>query len=352
MEPRSLSHDEAVRLLDLSHDAIFSWSEADGIRSWNRGATLLYGFTEDEALGRVTHDLLQTTHPIPWQEIEDVLAAEGEWVGQVEHRTKSGRDVLVATRHQIVVIGDERIVLETNRDITAEEQRRANELTRINRELQQHSDQLEAANAALEQFTHMTAHDLRGPVRQLVNLADLALDEDEDELGEVLRMIRSSAGKLDELISSYGRVARLERGDDDEVTIDELVDDALSQLTAPPHVTIERTLSLAADRSLMTQLLMNLLGNAAKHGAKAVVSIDAHAFEDVVHIHVRNPVDPDLHVDATVFAPFRRLASDATGTGMGLAISRRIVELHDGSISASNDDGWFVVTVTLPGAAQ
>ena len=119
--------EEALRrqgqLLHLSYDAIIVWQVDGGIESWNRGAEQLYGFTESEALGCVTHTLLKTIHPAPWPEIQTAMRKRGQWEGELRHRTKDGREVFVSARLQLLH-GDDGIdrVLETNRDITDRKQ--------------------------------------------------------------------------------------------------------------------------------------------------------------------------------------------------------------------------------------
>ncbi len=115
-----------AQLLDLSYDAIFAWHLNGPIEFWNRGAENLYGYNRDEAVGCVTHYLLQTQHPVPLDEIKEVLLRDGQWTGEVTHVTKDGRTIVVDTRHQL--IGDaqgRQIVLEINRDVT--EHKRAKE---------------------------------------------------------------------------------------------------------------------------------------------------------------------------------------------------------------------------------
>jgi len=106
-------------LLRLSHDAIFVWRLNGGVETWNRGAEEVYGFSEQEALGRVSHDLLQTQFPCPWAEIEGDLREQGRWDGELVHRTREGRAVTVSAKLQLVRSEDgvER-VLESTRDIT------------------------------------------------------------------------------------------------------------------------------------------------------------------------------------------------------------------------------------------
>ena len=115
--------EEAIRrqaeLLWLSFDAIIVWQLDGTIESWNRGAEELYGFTESEAIGRVTHELLQTIHPIPWSQIKSILIKHRIWEGEPRHRTKDGQEVIVSARHQLIYSADGIAhVMESNRDIT------------------------------------------------------------------------------------------------------------------------------------------------------------------------------------------------------------------------------------------
>ena len=66
-------------MLRLSFDAIVLWRPGGGIESWNAGAEQLYGYSESEALGRATHELLRTRHSVPWPEIEAKLRQQGNW---------------------------------------------------------------------------------------------------------------------------------------------------------------------------------------------------------------------------------------------------------------------------------
>src|SRR5262249_51449352 len=105
-------------LLDQSHDAIFTWKIGGGIVYWSKGAERLYKYTAEEAIGRVSHDLLRTRSPIAMQEVESLIAREGSWYGELTHTTRDGRTVVVESRHVRVPYGGETYALETNRDIT------------------------------------------------------------------------------------------------------------------------------------------------------------------------------------------------------------------------------------------
>jgi hypothetical protein len=66
------------------------------------GAEALYGFSESEALGHVTHDLLKTIRPVPWSEIEAIMRKHGQWEGELRHSTKKGGKLIVSARLQFV----------------------------------------------------------------------------------------------------------------------------------------------------------------------------------------------------------------------------------------------------------
>lgn len=111
------------RLLDLSYDAIFVWELGGSIQYWNPAATELYGWTSEEALGQISHELLQAIHPEGWAQVEEELLLNGHWYGELLHQTRDGRRIVVDSRHVLVREGDGRmLVLETNRDLTARKQ--------------------------------------------------------------------------------------------------------------------------------------------------------------------------------------------------------------------------------------
>jgi PAS domain S-box-containing protein len=120
---RSRQAEQAMRqqanLLEQSHDAIFVWEFPRTIVYWNRGAEDLYGFSREEAIGRLSHQLLQTQHPTVTPDFEAALERDGEWTGELTHTTRDGRRIIVESRHVLMPEADgRRLVLETNRDIT------------------------------------------------------------------------------------------------------------------------------------------------------------------------------------------------------------------------------------------
>jgi PAS domain S-box-containing protein len=108
-------------LLELLYDAIVVRDADSVILYWNRGAERMYGWTAAEAEGHVTHELFQTEFPESFEELHKTLFETGAWEGELAHRTKDNKRLLVESRQvlQRDERGQPRRILEVNRDITA-----------------------------------------------------------------------------------------------------------------------------------------------------------------------------------------------------------------------------------------
>jgi protein-histidine pros-kinase len=134
-------------LLELAHDAIMVRDLEGRIRFWNRGAEILYGWPRDQAVGKLSHELLQTVFPVPFTEIQEKLQTVGHWEGELRHTMRGGGLVIVSSRWAVRDALDGRIeILEINRDITG--QKHAEDLSgHINRELELRINQLARAES-------------------------------------------------------------------------------------------------------------------------------------------------------------------------------------------------------------
>jgi PAS domain S-box-containing protein len=112
------SRNRQANLIDMSFEPIFVWHPVKGIVDWNRGAEVLYGHSRTEAIGQQSHELLKTRSQIPLEERMTILKSEKEWMGELEHRAKDGRQILVESRHQRFESNGEILVLETNHDVS------------------------------------------------------------------------------------------------------------------------------------------------------------------------------------------------------------------------------------------
>ena len=154
IEERRLA--EQARLLDLTNDSIFICDVGDRITFWNRGAKELYGYSAEEALGRVANELLCTEFPQSIEHIRKKLEREDRWSGELVHRCKDGSKVVVMSRWSLDrdEHGKPISILKTNTDITL----------RKNAELV-----LQRSKEALEQMVAKRTRELRGANVELKN---------------------------------------------------------------------------------------------------------------------------------------------------------------------------------------
>jgi PAS domain S-box-containing protein len=129
-------------LIEFSPDAIFTWDLQGGIEYWNKAAEDLYGWTKDEAKGKISHELLKTKYPTSLPDVIDALERTGYWAGELLHKTREGDNTVVESRH-VLIEGEEGrpLVLETNRDVTSRK--------RIEEQLRKQAELLDQARDAI-----------------------------------------------------------------------------------------------------------------------------------------------------------------------------------------------------------
>lgn len=131
---------EQQQLIDLSQLPIFYWDIDRGLLQWSAGCRQLYGFSREEALGRMPHELLKSQYPLPLAELKAHLSAGNWWSGEVIQTTRDGRQVIVDVRLDPVISDGRILVMEDNRDVTA--QREAEQRLKLSEERLAHAARL------------------------------------------------------------------------------------------------------------------------------------------------------------------------------------------------------------------
>lgn len=346
------SLEEKAALLELARDAILSRDIDSRLMYWNRGAELVYGWTREEALGKITHELLETEFPRPLEEILSEVLEEGQWHGELVHHTRSGTPITVESRWvlQRSADGSPSAILEINRDIS---ERKAAEAA-----LRDYASKLERSNRVLQEFAFVASHDLQEPLRKISTFGDRLRSRYAEVLGEsgldYLARMQSATERMQELVDSLLVYSRVTTKAEPFVQVDlrELVQEVLRDLEIPIQETgatveVGELPTLQVDPGQMRQLFQNLIGNAVKfhkEDERPVVKVHAEeCWDGVCRILVEdNGIGLDEKYSEKIFAPFQRLhgrGSPYRGSGMGLAICLRIVERHNGEISVRSKPG-------------
>jgi light-regulated signal transduction histidine kinase (bacteriophytochrome) len=240
------------------------------------------------------------------------------------------------------------------------------ELEATNETLERRARELARSNAELEQFASIASHDLQEPLRKVRTFTQQAAVIEADSLSDrgrdYLERANAAAERMQKLIEDllkFSRVAThgrpFTRVDLAQVTR-EVLEDLEAQVEhsgALVHVGALPTIS--ADALQMRQLLQNLISNAIKFrraGVTPEVWVDATLLDDRVRLTVRdNGIGFDPQYSRRIFRVFERLhgRGEYPGTGIGLALCRRIAERHGGNIVADSEpDTGATFTVTLP----
>lgn len=367
-----------AQLLDQTHDAMFVWEWGGVITYWNRGAELLYGYSQEEAVGQVSHTLLKTEHPGILTDFGALLEQEGEWTGELVHVTRDGRLVTVLSRHQVLFApGGGRVVLESSYDIT--ERKR---LEREQEESQARELAVREVNRHLDQFFITAAHDIRTPVSTTSGGVQMALlrfmrlqaalaagSSDVERLltatHESLVAADESADRLTRIVARLFDVARARTGTLDlrlaPCDLTTLVRDhiALERAAASGrtiHVQVpDQAVIVQADADRLGQVLANYLSNALKYSAShQPVEVRLEVMEGIAVVSVQDH-GPGLQCEEqrAVWEMFHRApgAEVLSGTegslGLGLHICKRLIELHPGggvgveSMVGEGSTFWF-----------
>jgi PAS domain S-box-containing protein len=348
---------EQARVLDLGQVLIRDMDNR--IVLWSLGAEKLYGYTREEAVGQISHDLLHTQFHETLASIEEKLRQAGMWEGELVHRSRDGGTVEVTSVWALHEDshGKPTRILESNTDIT---QRKADEreILELNGELEdrvsRRTAQLETVNKELEAFSYSVSHDLRAPLRHISGFSKML----EEELGASLRpdahhyldRIQTGIQEMGLLVDELLNLARVGRHvlRPQPTQLNSIVAEVIAMLQPDSQGRQVKWLiadlpAVECDPVLVKQVFQNLLANALKFTrprVSVVIEVSCKEEEGRPVFMVRdNGVGFSMKYVAKLFGVFQRLHSsdEFEGTGIGLVTVQRIVHKHGGRVWADGE---------------
>lgn len=356
-----------ARTLDQS--VVFIHGMNGVIEHWTSGCQRLYGWTEQEAVGRVANDLLGTVAPGFDTNSRQQLLSDGSWQGELQQKRKDGSVVYVSANWTLLSDGSDEqpTVICTHTDITPrlEMQR---ELEKANERLKAMALELERSNADLEEFARIASHDLSAPLTSARWLVDLLssrhgqrLDADGKSCLQQITLGLARMSDLIEAILAHALVGKQPISGTEPIGAAEALHMAISNLqkdinTSGATVICGYLPKLLIEPQPLTQLFQNLLSNAIKYRRPDVPPrVSVEFSRDDSRLWRLSVQDNGIGIEPEwlerIFQPLqRRHSADIAGSGIGLATCRKIVNRAGGRIWAESTVGaGSTFHFTLPG---
>ncbi len=345
-----------------TNDAIWDWNvETDQVARTGNGLEVFFGYKLDEAAAEENF-WNKRIHP---EDLPDVMKRQATilndpskmyWEDEYRFRKKDGNYAHVFDKGYIIRDdnGKATRLIGASRDIS---ERKENEalLLELNNRLKQRADELAASNVELERFAYIASHDMQEPLRMITSFLQLFKKKYEDQIDETaeqyIHFAVDGADRMKKLIMDLLEYSRVGSNKDDLTDIDtnvllqEVVNVFLTRITEMnATIVVNKLPGIRANRTQMFQLFQNLIGNALKYhtGELARVEIEGKEEENHYLFSVRdNGIGIKPIFFEKIFVLFQRLhhKNEYSGTGIGLAICKKIVDKHGGRIWVESEPG-------------
>lgn len=348
-------------LIENSGDGFFVTDLRGTIVYVNQSFSRIFGYPKEQLIGK---NIIHLIHPQDINIFIKIFKKDYKIPRLLEVRCLKKRKTEVYLQISITRVKKGGIVKIQGiaRDIT-ELKIKEKELKRLNKELFLRQEKLVALTAELERknkelmmanslkdiFLDVMSHDLLNPVGIILNISEIALTENSiEDIKEEIKIIKRNAEKIKELVENATFLAKIEKIDKvsfEYLDLDKIIEEAVEDLT---YYINEKKISLELKlipckieaNPIIKEVFINLISNAIKYspkGSKVVVGIEEKGDRVVVYVKDYGIGVPDEY-KLTIFDRFTRIEKKGVrGSGIGLAIVKRLVELHKGEVWVENN---------------
>ncbi len=351
-----------VSIVKDSNDAIIGSYLEGNIISWNKSAEIIFGYAPEEILGKSINFL---NPPDRFDEDSFILSEirKGNHIDHFETKRvrKDGKILDISiTASPIRNLNGEIIGLSAI----------ARDFTEVNEQQNLYQDQILKSSQFKSDFMASMSHELRTPLNSIIGFSDILLEKFYGDLNEkqyhYVSNVRTSADHLLDLINDILDISKIEAGkmelDIQNIQLEKLIKKVENTLRTEYErknlkfevIGLENNIVVQADSIRLQEIMFNLLSNAVKYTQEGGITLEIIESEDFWTFNVKDTgigikeEDFDL-----VFLEFKRINSDfitsIEGTGLGLSLTKKLVELHGGNISFTSEFGkGSTFTFTIP----
>ena len=345
---------QQAALLDITSDAIWVQDLNDEILFWNKGAEHLYGWTASEAIGKSASELLYAPHAPQTDDQASGLLEHGEWQGELQQVSQSGKSILVASRWTLMqdAAGQPKSILVVNSDITEQKKLEAQFLR---------AQRMESVGTLASGIAHDLNNSL-APILMSVQLLEKKIREPQSQ--QLLSILESNTRRSADLVKQVLSFVRGLEGQHTLLQVENLLQDIgkIASQTFPRSIAVETSINtpglwaISGDATQLHQVLMNLCVNARDampHGGTLKLTVENLLIDEYyAGSHVDAKVGPYVVFTVSdtgmgipgnyldrIFEPFFTTKEIGKGTGLGLSTAVGIIKGHGGFITVHSEIG-------------
>lgn len=347
---------EQAALIDIATDAIFIRDLENHILFWNRGAECLYGWTAEESLGKKVNEIFYRESLSQIEPGLEAIIENGSWQGELEQITKTGREIIVASRWTVVrdELGKPQSILVVNTDITEKKQ------------LEQqfyHAQRLESIGTLASGIAH-DLNNVFAPIMMISQLLPLRCKNVDAQTQELFKTLDNSSKRGANLVKQILTFAHSTQGQRILLQPGHLLKELVTVIkqTFPKSIEIVTDIPtntlwiIQADPTQLAQVFMNLAVNARDamtNGGKLTITAENRIIDETyarMHLEAQTGNYIVITISDTgtgispeilerIFEPFFTTKEVSKGTGLGLSTVSGIVRNHGGFIEVATQVG-------------
>jgi two-component system cell cycle sensor histidine kinase/response regulator CckA len=342
---------EQAALLDKAHDAIAVYDMEHSLIYWSKGAQRLYGWTEEEVIGKNHDKLLHKEESPQFIEAKKRIIKEGEWTGELHHVTKEGKEIIVESRWTLVhdSKGKPKSILAINTDITAKKSLET-QLLRAQR--------LESIGTLASGITH-DINNVLSPIMMSLQLLQEKFPDDESR--KLLDILERSTQRGADLVKQVQSFARGVKGERVALQVTRIISEIrqITKETFPKSIEVRTDVpgglwTISGDATQLHQVLMNLCVNARDAmpdgGVLGISAENIFIDENYARMNIEAKIGQYVAITVSdtgtgipqeiidrIFDPFFTTKKPGKGTGLGLSTALAIVKSHGGFINVYSE---------------